>query len=62
MSAQDKEPGDETASEHLSPDPDPQAEVVDPTVIDLREGVDTIAVYEAEQERRAARSSQTGTG
>lgn len=62
MSAQKDEPGDETAGEPVPREPEPEGEVADPVVIDLREGVDTVAVYEAEQERRAARASQTGTG
>lgn len=45
--------GDETTAPEPDEDAEPLTAVAEPVVIDLRDGVDTVAAYEAEQARRA---------
>lgn len=60
MSGQDQEPVADEAGDPTT-DEQPLTAVAEPVVIDLRDGVDTVAAYEADQARRAA-AAQTGRG
>jgi hypothetical protein len=50
MSGGDQQPETETAAEEPGT---PLTAVAEPVVIDLRDGVDTVAAYEADQARRS---------
>ena len=62
MSGQDDEREAQGAPEAVAPPVDevesPTA-VAEPVVIDLRDGVDTVAAYEADQARRAELAART---
>jgi hypothetical protein len=62
MSGHDEMPAGEGPEDPEAADePQPPTVVAEPVVLDLRDGVDTVAAYEADQARRAA-AAQTGRG
>lgn len=62
MSGHDETPAGEGPEDPSAADePQPPTVVAEPVVLDLRDGVDTVAAYEADQARRAA-AAQTGRG
>ncbi|HEX7133753.1 MAG TPA: hypothetical protein VF228_14345 [Iamia sp.] len=57
MSRQHRKPAAEApATTTATDEPDPRTVVAEPVVIDLRDGVDTVAAYEADRARRTRRA------